>query len=71
MLILTKSFPFLRTSIVKRDTPTLASATLKVININNNIDLKPHRHTINEILEKIANIIISRTINNNIIWYQE
>jgi len=67
MLILTKSLPFLRTNIVSKDTPTLASATLRVININRIVELILHKQANKEILEKIINIIISSTINSNII----
>lgn len=55
---------------VSRDTPTLASATLSVININIIVPDILDIIIVILIKEKISNIIISKIINKIITWNQ-
>ena len=55
---------------VSRETPILASATLRVININIKLPDILEIIIIILIIEKINNIIISRIINKIITWNQ-
>ena len=70
MEIFIQSLPCLRTNIVSRERPILASDTLKVINKKiKNIDIlftKKNRF----IIIKINSINISKIINKIIKWYQ-
>ena len=55
---------------VSRETPILASATLRVINMNIKLPDILEIIIIILIIEKINNIIISRIINKIITWNQ-